>query len=356
MNDVLSQDEIDALLNGVDNDEVPTETDEIDGPDAEAVREYDLTRNDRIVRGRLATLEVIHERFARQFRASIFNMLRNGPDVALHSTSFLKYDDYVRSLFVPTSVNMFRLRPLKGVAYAVFDAKLVFNLVDNFFGGHGRHTKIEGRDFTRTETRVIRKVLDSLFRNLAEAWSSVLELKPQYVGMEMNPTLAGMIAPNETVVVSKFQVELNGGGGEMHLAYPYSMIEPIRKYLEAPAQSTEAEADVDFGSVLRKAVLNTEVTIASALCRRELSLKDVMGFREGQIIPIDIPQDVIVRANEVPVFRARLGTSNGRIALRLECAAQSDPLVDHSRIERLEAFAERREAERLDALARGQRT
>lgn len=354
MNDVLSQDEIDALLSGVDDESIPTETDEVEAAALEAVRGYDLTSNDRVVRGRLATLEMIHERFTRHLRVSIFNLLANNPDVSLQSTQFIKYDEYVRSLFVPTSVNMFRLRPLKGVAYAVFDAKLVFNLVDNFYGGHGRHTKIEGREFTRAENRVIRRVLESLFRNLAEAWLNVLELKPQYVGSEVNPSLAGAIGSSEVVVVSKFFVDLPGGGGELHLAYPYSMLEPVRKYLEAPAQSSEADTDVDFGSVLRKAILNTNVVMGSALCRVPMTLRDVMAFREGQIIPIDIPPDVVVRANELPVFRARLGTSKGRIALRLEAAAQSDPRSDSSKLERLEAHAVRRDTERLEAIASSQ--
>lgn len=351
MNDVLSQDEIDALLGGVDDDVVDTETDVVPDSAEEGIRPYDLTSNDRVVRGRLATLEMIHERFARLFRVSVFNLLRNSPDVALESTRFVKYDEYVRSLFVPTSVNVIRIRPLKGAAYVVFDARLVFSLVDNFFGGNGRHTKIEGRDFTRVESRIVRMLLDSLFKNLTEAWNSILDLKPQYVGTEMNPSLVGAIAPTETVVVTRFAIDLSGGGGELHLTYPYSMLEPIRKYLEAPAQTSGSEGDVDFGEMLRKTVLNTTVRVESSLTRSTTTLQRVMDFREGQIIPIDVPEELTVRANDVPVFRARLGARNGNRALQILSPAQTDTQIDLNKLQMLESHADRRESERIEAMS-----
>lgn len=168
--DVLSQDEIDALLHGVDSGAVATE----DAVAPGEARSYDFANQVRIVRGRMPTLEMINERFARLFRTSLFNLLRRTPEIAVSPVELMKFSEYVHSLHVPTSLNIVRMQPLRGVGLVVLDPKLVFATVDNFFGGNGRFTKIEGRDFTATETRVIHMLLKHVFADLKEAWSSTL--------------------------------------------------------------------------------------------------------------------------------------------------------------------------------------
>lgn len=211
--DLLSQDEIDALLHGVDDGLVETEVEATPG----SVKSYDLTSQDRIVRGRMPTLEMINERFARYTRISMFNLLRRSADVAVGGVQVMKFGEYVHSLYVPTSLNLVKMKPLRGTALFILDAKLVFKLVDNFFGGDGRHAKIEGREFTPTELRVVRMVLEQAFVDLKEAWQAVLEMNFEYVNSEVNPAMANIVSPSEVVVVSTFHIELDGGGGDLHI-------------------------------------------------------------------------------------------------------------------------------------------
>jgi flagellar motor switch protein FliM len=232
-NDILSQDEIDALLHGVEDGDVSTKD---DLPPGEA-RKYDFTSQERIVRGRMPTLEMINERFARYFRISLFNMLRRSAEIAVVGIRMMKFSEYVHSLYVPTSLNLVRIRPLRGTSLFVIDPKLVFMLVDNFFGGEGRfYTKIEGREFTPTETRIIQMVLNAVFTDLKEAWAPVMKLDFEFQNAEVNPQFANIVSPTEVVVVSTFDVELDGGGGQLHVTMPYSMIEPIREHLDMGLQ------------------------------------------------------------------------------------------------------------------------
>ena len=191
--DLLSQDEIDALLHGVDDGLVQAET----AAEPGSVKSYDLTSQDRIVRGRMPTLEMINERFARYTRISMFNLLRRSADVAVGGVQVMKFGEYVHSLYVPTSLNLVKIKPLRGTALFILDAKLVFKLVDNFFGGDGRHAKIEGREFTPTELRVVRMVLEQAFIDLKEAWQAIMEVNFEYINSEVNPAMANIVGPSE---------------------------------------------------------------------------------------------------------------------------------------------------------------
>ena len=239
--DLLSQDEIDALLHGVDDGDVETE-DDLELQDGVA-REFDFASHDRIVRGRMPTLEMINERFARSFRISLFNMLRRSAEISVSGVQMLKFSEYIHSMFVPTSLNIVKIHPLRGSALCVFDPKLVFILVDNYYGGVGRHAKIEGRDFSATEQRVINIVLTDAFKDLENAWKPVMHVNFEFNSMEVNPQFANIVSPTEVVVVSTFHVELDGGGGDFQVTIPYSMVEPIRDLLDAGIASDIEDKD-----------------------------------------------------------------------------------------------------------------
>lgn len=230
MSDLLSQDEIDALLHGVDSGAVDTEP---VLPAGEA-RTYDFATQDRIVRGKMPTLEMVNERFARMWRVGLFNLLRRSADLSVRGVELMKFADYLHTLYVPTNLNLIKMKPLRGTGLVVFEPTLVFAVLDNFFGGAGRFpAKIEGREFTPTEMRVIQLMLKQAFADLTEAWSPVMSFEFEYVNSEVNPHFASIVSPREYVVVSKFHVELEGGGGEMHVTLPYSMLEPLRELLDA---------------------------------------------------------------------------------------------------------------------------
>ena len=311
--DLLSQDEIDALLHGVDDALVQTEM----AAEPGSVKSYDLTSQDRIVRGRMPTLEMINERFARYTRISMFNMLRRSADVAVGGVQVMKFGEYVHSLYVPTSLNLVKIKPLRGTALFILDAKLVFKLVDNFFGGDGRHAKIEGREFTPTELRVVRMVLEQAFIDLKEAWQAIMEVNFEYINSEVNPAMANIVGPSEAIVVSTFHIELDGGGGDLHVTMPYSMIEPVREMLDAGFQSDLDDQDERWVKALREDLLDVDVPLSATVARRQLRLRDILHMQPGDIIPVELPEEMIMRANGVPSFKVKLGSHKGNLALQV---------------------------------------
>ena len=316
VNDLLSQDEIDALLHGVDNGDVESEVEEFEPGEAQS---YDFTSQDRIVRGRLPTLEMINERFARYFRTSLFGMLRRTADISVSGIQMLKFSEFIHSLFVPTSLNLIKVPPLRGKGLCVIDPKLVFSLVDSYFGGTGRfHTKIEGRDFTPTELRVVQLLLDLAFKDLTEAWKPVMNLGFECVGTEVNPQFANIVSPSEVVVVSSFHADLENGGGDIYITLPYAMLEPIRDLLDAGVQSDRGERDERWESSLREEIFNAEVELACELATATLTVRELSTMKAGDVIPIDIPEQVRVEAAGVEIFSGQLGVSEGNYAVKVE--------------------------------------
>jgi flagellar motor switch protein FliM len=316
VSDLLSQDEIDALLHGVDGGDV---VDEAEAAEPGSASSYDFASQDRIVRGRLPTLEMINERFARHFRTSIFTMLRRNADISVSGIQMLKFSEFIHSLFVPTSLNLIQVPPLRGKGLCVIDPKMVFSLVDNFFGGTGRfHTKIEGRDFTPTELRVVQLLLKLAYADLKEAWKPVLDLTFIPCGAEVNPQFANIVSPSEVVVVSTFHIDLENGGGDMYLCIPYSMLEPIRDLLDAGVQSDRGERDRRWENALQDGFQNAQVELSCELTTAELTLAELAQLKEGDVIPIDIPEIIEIKASETPVLKGTLGSSGGNYAIKVE--------------------------------------
>jgi flagellar motor switch protein FliM len=314
--DLLSQDEIDALLHGVDTGDVETGGDEVVDP-AEA-RRYDFASQDRIVRGRLPTLEMINERFARYFRTSLFNMLRRGADISVSGVQMLKFSEFVHSMFVPTSLNITRVSPLRGKSLCVLDPKLVFSVVDSFFGGNGRfHTKIEGRDFTPTEVRVVQMLLGIAFKDLKKAWQPVLDVDFEYLSSEVNPQFANIVSPSEVVVVTTFNVDIESGGGDFYICLPYSMLEPIRELLDAGVQSDRGDRDERWEMAMREEVMGATVEISSVLGEATLPLRMIAALQVGDVIPLDVSETVEVCVEELPICRGELGVHNNSYAVKV---------------------------------------
>ncbi len=265
----------------------------------------------------MPTLEMINERFARHFRISFFNMLRRTAEISVGGVQMMKFSEYMHSLFVPTSLNLVKINPLRGKALCVIDPKLVFITVDNYFGGTGRHAKIEGREFSPTETRVIKIILDQAFVDLREAWKPVLPVEFQFVSMEVNPQFANIVSPSEVVVVTSFHVELDGGGGTFYVVMPYSMLEPIRDLLDAGLQSDQSERDERWTVALREDIKGADININCELTDAKLKLRDLLNLKEGDIIPINYPDRVTLVAEDVPVFRGIYGVHKGAKAVKI---------------------------------------
>ena len=312
MTEFLSQEEIDALLHGADDvePELPEDT--------TGVKPFDFGSQERIVRGRMPTLELVDERFARHMRISLFNMMRHTAEVTWTGVNMMKFGEYVQTLFLPTSLNMVRFRPLKGTALITLEASLVFILVENFFGGEGRfRTKIEGREFTPTERRIIQKLLKMIFADYKEAWAPVMDAEFEYLDSEVNPSMANIVSPSEVLVVNKFHIDLDGGGGNLHICFPYSMIEPIRELLDAGVQSDKGDTDVRWNKALREEVMDVNVDVGIKLLDTTVSLRDILNFQVGDILNVDIPENLLVSIEDLPSYHGKLGRTKDKLAVKI---------------------------------------
>ena len=315
--DILSQDEVDALLGGVDDGVIDTSPDE-GAFDGEA-HPFDFNNQERIVRGRLPTLEMINERFARYFRISFFDMLRKSPEISVTGIEMVKFNEYIQTLQQPTSLSMIKMMPLRGTGLIVLSPALVFILVDNFFGGDGTiEAKIEPREFTSTELRVIEKVVHISFQDLVKAWEPVMSVNFNYHNHEVNPQMATIVSPTEVVVISTFQIELDGGGGDIQIVYPYSMIEPIRNLLDTGVQSDHGEIDERWAILLKEELMHAKINMQALFIEKQVPLSDLINFSAGDIIPIDMPEQVLLLAEDMPVIRGQFGEHQGNAAIKVE--------------------------------------
>jgi len=311
--EVLSKDEIDTLLNGVDEGEIPVET----ALDHQKAKPYDLTSQDHIVSDKLPTLEMINERFSQNMQQSLFDLLRQQVTVESTGIENVKYSEYQQTMSMPTSVNLVRIRPLRGTALVVLNADLVVNLVNRFFGGGDRKIEIGEREFTATELRLVNKLLTQFFVDMKEAWKSVMSVEFELTGHEANPAMATCISPGEVVIVSSFDVSLSDGEGKLQIAIPYSMLEPVRETLDAGAQSETEEKDERWARSLERDLMFAKVPINSKVVEHTLTLRDILNFKPGDVIPVSLPDKNLITVNDVPVFEARLGKSRNQLAFKI---------------------------------------
>lgn len=314
--DFLSQDEVDALLKGVTGE---TEQAEASEDEEGGARSYNLGTQERIVRGRMPTLELINERFARYLRIGLFNFMHRSTDISVGPIRVQKYSEFIRNLVVPTNLNLVAAKPLRGTSLFVLDPNLVFLVVDNMFGGDGRfHTRVEGRDFTPTEQRIIQGLLGVVFAEYARSWKPVFDISFEYIRSEMNSQFANIATPSEIVISTTFSLEFGGTVADMHICFPYSMIEPIRDLLYSTMQSDQLSTDQRWIIMLRNQLKNAEVEIAAQLATTTVTLDQILKMKSGDIIPISIPEIIVANVDDVPLMQCRYGQQGGQYALKIE--------------------------------------
>lgn len=313
--EILSQDEVDALLKGVlgeTEEEKPAE-------EQGGVRSYDIGKQERIVRGRMPTLEIINERFARNLRIGLYNFMRRTAEISVSPVKVQKYSEFMRNLVVPSNLNLMRFKPLRGLGLFIFDPNLVFLVVDNLFGGDGRfHMRVEGRDFTPTEQRVIQRMLEVATAEYKKCWEPIYPIEFEYVRSEMNPQFANVATPSEVVVVTTFNIELGEGGGDFHICTPYAMIEPIRDILSSTMQGERLEVDERWERLMREQIQQAEVTLVANLGSARVTLRDIMNLKVGDVLSLDVPEAVLAEVDGVPVLECQYGVHNGQYALKVK--------------------------------------
>ena len=326
MSKILSQDEVDALLKGMSGGEIEVETDTSTGADGVIV--YDLTNQDRIIRGRMPTLEIINDRFARLYRTTLSSALRKIVDMTTTSVDMVKFGEFMRSLPVPTSLHIFKMDPLRGHAIFVLESKLVFNLVETFFGGAGAgDVKIEGRDFTAIEQQLTRKVVMLALKDMEQAWKPVHEVTMVYQRTEINPQFASIVPPSDVVIVVKFEMEMEHAAGTITVCIPYSTIEPIRSKLYAGFQSDQLEVDHEWMRRFRVQLREAQVELTVELGRTMISSGKLLNLKVGDVIKLekDVGDSLTCMVEGIPKFRGKAGSFRGATAYRV------DRLLDQGR-------------------------
>tara|TARA_B100000959_G_scaffold196522_1_gene205489 strand:- start:1 stop:981 length:981 start_codon:yes stop_codon:yes gene_type:complete len=318
MGEVLSQGEVDALLRGVSEGEVETESDQPE--EVSGVTPYDLTSQEKNIRGRLPTLDIINQMFSSLFRNTFSSMLRKAADVSTVSTDTIKFGEFLRSLPVPSSLHIFRMEPLRGHGLMVVESKLVSAIVDTFFGGTGsQEAKITGRDFSAIEIRMTKNVVLSALKDLEKAWKPVHAVSTNYVRSEVNPQFAAIVPPTDTVLVILFDIELENISGSITICLPYAAIEPIIPKLKAQFQSEEMEIDQVWVRRLRTELLQTEVEMVAELGVSDTTPGRLLEFKVGDTIMLgnDVTDPLFIKVEGVPKFKGFSGVSRGTKAIQV---------------------------------------
>jgi flagellar motor switch protein FliM len=321
---ILSQDEVDALLQGITGESQKLEQEDVQ---TEGIRDYDLASQERIVRGRMPTMEIINERFARNVRLGIFNFIRKSPEISIGPIKVQKYSAFLREIVVPTNFNLVSVRPLRGSGLIVCDPTLVFAVIDALFGGSGKfHTRIEGRDFSPTEQRIITRLVEVITIEYRKAWQGIYPLDLEYQRSEMQPQFANIATPSEIVVSTSFTLEIGDTTGTIHFCIPYSTLEPIRDVLYSTIQGDSNEPDRRWVNLLKQQIQSAEVELVAELATAPATVEQLLAFKPGDFIELDLQPAIQAKVASVPILECHYGTSNGRYALKVDQLLTSSDL------------------------------
>ncbi len=314
---LLSQEEIDALLEGISGEsQMLAQEEEDDKPGA--VKAYDIANQERIVRGRMPTMEVINERFARNLRIGIFNLIRRSPEISIGGTEVHKYSAFLRDIVVPSNFNIVAVKPLRGNGLIVCDPSIVFAVIDALFGGNGKfHTRIEGRDFSATELRIIMRLVEVISTEYAKAWTGVYPIELEYQRSEMQPQFANIATPSEIVVSTTYTLDIGDTTGAIYICFPYSTLEPIRDSLYSTIQGDSTEPDRRWVNLLKSQIQAAEVRVVAELAKAPATVEQLLAFKPGDFIELDLQPHIEAKVDGVPVFSCNFGTSNGHYAVRV---------------------------------------
>ncbi len=318
----LSQEEVDALLEGVTGESQKTVEEAAEHGE---VRAYNISSQERIVRGRMPTMEIVNERFARNLRVGLFNFIRRSPEISVGPVSVQRYSAFLRELAVPTNFNIVAIRPLRGNGLIVCEPALDFGVIDTLYGGIGKfQTRIEGRDFSATEQRVINRLVDVITTEYKKAWKGIYPLDLDYQRSEMQPQFANIATPSEIVISTSFQLEIGDITGAIHFCFPYSTLEPIRDVLYSSTQGDSIEVDRRWVTVLTREIQAAEVTLVAELARADATVEQLLSMKKGDFIELDREPTIQVTVDGVPIFECHYGTHNAKYAIRIDKALRGN--------------------------------
>ncbi len=313
---ILSQDEVDALLQGITGESQKLEQEEVQEG---GIRDYNIASQERIVRGRMPTMEIINERFARNIRIGLFNFIRKSPEISIGGIKVQKYSAFLREIVVPTNFNIVSVRPLRGSGLIVCDPTLVFAVIDALFGGAGKfHTRIEGRDFSPTEQRIIMRLVEVVTAEYKKAWHGIYPLELEYQRSEMQPQFANIATPSEIVVATSFTLEVGETTGTIHFCIPYSTLEPIRDVLYSTIQGDSNEPDRRWVNLLKQQIQSATVDLVAELAHAPATVEQLLAFKPGDFIELELKPGIQAKVAGVPILECHYGIANGKYALKID--------------------------------------
>ena len=320
----LSQEEVDALLEGVTGE---SQKDIEQAAQKGEVRPYDISSQERIVRGRMPTMEIVNERFARNLRLGLFNLIRRTPEISIGSIAVQRYGAFLRELTVPTNFNIMAVRPLRGNCLIVCEPALIFGVIDTLFGGTGKfQTRIEGRDFSATEHRVIARLIKVVSDEYKKAWKGIYPIELEYQRSEMQPQFANVATPSEVVICTTFQLEIGEVTGAIHFCMPYATLEPIRDVLYSSTQGDSMEVDRRWVNVLTHEIQAVEITMVAELARTRTTVEQLLSMKAGDFIELERAPRIQATIDGVPMFECQYGTHNTKYAIRIDKSLRNHDL------------------------------
>ncbi len=314
---ILSQDEVDALLQGITGESQKLESD--DAQDAGGVRAYNPASQDRIVRARMPMMDIVGERFARNLRSALFKLIRKTAEISSGGTKVVKFSAFLREIVVPTNFNIMQVKPLRGNGLVICDPALVFAVIDALFGGSGKfHTRIEGRDFSATELRVIQRLVDCIGSAMARAWEGIYPITLEYQRSEMQPQFVNIASPSDMVVASSFSLEIGDAIGTINVCIPYATLEPIREVLYSSMHGESAEHDRRWVKRLHQQLQSADLPLVAELASAQATVEQLLAFKPGDFVELDLLPMIQAKVDGVPVADCHYGTNNGRYAIKIE--------------------------------------
>jgi flagellar motor switch protein FliM len=318
----LSQEEVDALLEGVTG-ESQTSADE--HVETGGIRDYDLSSQERIVRGRMPAMEIINERFTRNMRIGLFNLIRRSPEISVGPVKVQRYSAFLRELAVPTNFNIMAIRPLRGHGLIVCDPTFIFTVIDTLYGGAGKYqARIEGRDFSATEQRVINRLVEVISQEYAKAWKGIYPLELVYQRSEMQPQFANIATPSEIVIATSFRLEIGEMVGAIHFCLPYATLEPVREVLYSSTQGDSIEIDRRWVNVLTQEIQAAEVTLVAELATADATVEQLIAMKKGDFIELEREPQIQATIDGVPIFACHYGTHNSKYAIRIDSSLRNN--------------------------------
>ncbi len=320
MAQVLSQDEVDALLNAVGDSDESIDAGDFNSQDDVSIQAYDLTNQDRVIRGRMPILDIIYERFIRSFRVSLSNSLRKISSISIISTDLLKFGEFVNTLPIPSCMCIMRFNELRGPVLMVFESKLAYAIIDSYFGGTDRpFTKLDGKEFTQIELSFMKKVMDMAISDLDEAWAPVHRVDAQYLRTEINPQFVGVVPPSDVIIATTFEVEFESASGTIMIVVPYSTIEPIKQKLSSSFQTDNEMADSIWTSALNEHLRLATSNVSVKLGETNISVGDLVNLEIGDVIPLnqEVSGEVSLEVEGKEKMKCLMGVHKGTKAVQI---------------------------------------